>query len=283
MNETRLPDTAERPPSPWLHWRLGPARSLLLATLALLVVFLVFPGLDLWFSRQFYAEGIGFPAAEIPALVWLRDLAAMTLWLSGAAMLFSLIAKFVWPDRPSPIAPAKSLFLFSTLALGPGLLVNGILKTVWGRPRPFAVEAFGGELPFVGIWPISGYCDNNCSFVSGEASSAVWLMTFALIVPLAWRSRVGIIALVLAIMFSLNRIAFGGHFLSDVLLSWTLTLLIIVGVHHFMFVRPIPALANQRLEDALTRAGRALHRRIGLRRGERPAEPAPGDAHGRES
>lgn len=278
MDDAQIPGSTERPPSRWLHWQIGPARTLLLATIVLLLVFLAVPKLDLWFSRQFYADGIGFPATLIPALEWLRGFAETLLWAVIVVLIASVVIKLIWPDRPTPIAPSKSLFLFSTLVLGPGLLVNVILKNVWGRPRPIAIEEFGGDLPFVGIWPISGYCDTNCSFVSGEASSAIWLIAIALVVPPAWRSRVAIIALVLAIIFSLNRIAFGGHFLSDVLLSWTLTLVIIVAVHHFLFVRPIPALGPERLEAALTRAGHLLRRGIGMRRDK--AAPTDGPMNG---
>lgn len=270
-------DTDERPSivadrqSRWLHWRIGPARTLLLATVALSLVFFIFSGLDVWFSRQFYDPEIGFPAQRIPALQWLRDLAALTIWATVAGLAVSLIVKLVRPSGPSPIAPVKSLFLFATLVIGPGLLVNGLFKTFWGRPRPIAIEAFGGDLPFVEVWRISDYCDRNCSFVSGEASSAIWLIALALVVPIAWRNRVAIVALILAVMFSLNRVAFGGHFLSDVLLSWTMTLLVIVAIHHFLFVQPIPALANDRLEAGLTRAGQWLRSLVSRGRAPPPS------------
>lgn len=277
MDTDKRPADAPSARSRWLHWKIGPARTLLVATVALSLVFFIFSGLDIWFSRQFYDAKIGFAAQRIPALQWLRDLAAILIWLIVGALAISLLVKLIRPGKPSPIAPVKSLFLFSTLVIGPGILVNGIFKAFWGRPRPIAIEEFGGEFPFVEAWRISGYCDSNCSFVSGEASTAIWLIALALVVPLAWRSRVAIVALVLAVMFSLNRVAFGGHFLSDVLLSWTMTLLVIVGVHHFLFVRPIPALANDRLERGLTRAGRWLHGLVGRGRDAASGTAAPTD------
>jgi hypothetical protein len=59
-------------------------------------------------------------------------------------------------------------------------------------------------------------------------------------------------------MFSLNRIAFGRHFLSDVLLAWGLTLLIIAVTHRIVVERPPAWLANQRLEAGLTNLGLRL-------------------------
>lgn len=239
-------------------------RTLLLATIALSVLFLTFPNLDIWFSRQFYDPEIGFPAARIPAFIWAREFALAIMWGIAAAFVLSVVAKLLFPDRPSLIGPGKSLLMIAALAIGPGLLVNGLFKGNWGRPRPYHIEQFGGDLPFVEVWRITDLCDRNCSFVSGEASSAIWLMALALVVPIAWRNRVAVVALVLAFLFSFNRIAFGGHFLSDVLLSWTLTLLVIVILHHFLFVRPIPALSAERLEGAMTRAGLGLRSLVGL-------------------
>ena len=60
------------------------------------------------------------------------------------------------------------------------------------------------------------------------------------------------------------RVAFGAHFLSDTLISWTLTLLVITIVHHFLFVRPLPGFGEAALEAALTSAGRAIRRMVGL-------------------
>ena len=249
----------------WVRWQFGPVRTLLLVTLALSLFFIVFPNLDVWFSRQFYDPEIGFPATRVPAFVWLRSLAETILWAIVAVIALSLIVKLILPERASLIAPRTSLFLISSLLIGPALIVNGILKGTWGRPRPVHIEAFGGDLPFVEVWRITDLCDTNCSFVSGEASTAIWLMALALVAPLAWRNRVAIVTLVLAIIFSVNRIAFGGHFLSDVMLSWTLTLLVIVILHHFLFIRPIKALSAERLEAAMTRAGFWLRERLGLR------------------
>jgi membrane-associated PAP2 superfamily phosphatase len=236
---------------------------MLVATLLLSGLFLLFPGLDPWFSGLFYDPATGFPASDQPLLKWLRSLADDTVWVIVIASLASLLAKLVLPERPSLIPPRSSLFLLSTLIIGPGILVNAVLKANWGRPRPFMIEQFGGDLPFVGVWRITDFCSGNCSFVSGEASSAIWLLALALVVPIAWRNRVAVITVFVAFVFSLNRVAFGAHFLSDVLLSWTLTLTVIAVVHHYLFVRPLPGLSNAEIERALTRAGRRIRHPFG--------------------
>ena len=177
-----------------------------------------------------------------------------------AAILASLAVKLSRPERPSLIPPRASLFLLSTLALGPGLLVNLILKDHWGRPRPMMVDVFGGDAPYVEVWRITDYCAPNCSFVAGEGSSAIWLTGLALVVPPRWRLTTALVTGVYALLLSLNRIAFGGHFLSDVLLSWGLTLLFIAVIYRFLFVHPPTTMTDASLDAALAKAGRALGR-----------------------
>ncbi len=267
-------DIPEEPQAPqrW-RWPLGPVRTMVAISIVLSLFFLAFPQLDIWFSGLFYDPEHGFAASHVPFFKWLRDFAAFLLWLIAGACLLSLAAKLAFPRRRSLIPTRASLFLLSTLIIATGIIVNAILKSFWGRPRPVNVIDFGGADPFVGVWHMAGACTHNCSFVSGEASSGIWLLGLALVVPLAWRSRVAIITLVLAIVFSLNRIAFGGHFLSDVLISWSLTLLVMAIAHHFLFVKPPRGFAADELEGAMTRAGVAL-RRIGRPRAAgKPQEP----------
>ncbi|MCB1149464.1 MAG: hypothetical protein KDK48_04800, partial [Chlamydiia bacterium] len=72
--------------------------------------------------------------AQLPAL--LTGIAAGLLWF--AAPLLPKIKRY----RP------YLAVLALTLALGPGLLVNVVLKPNWGRPRPRHVIELGGEAKF---------------------------------------------------------------------------------------------------------------------------------------
>ena len=57
---------------------------------------------------------------------------------------------------------------------------------------------------------------------------------------------------------SLNRIAYGGHFLSDVVLSWAITLTVIAAAHRLIYVHPPAVLTEGRLEQALTDFGEKM-------------------------
>jgi membrane-associated phospholipid phosphatase len=123
------------------------------------------------------------------------------------------------------------------------------------------IEAFGGSAPYVGVWRITDYCVSNCSFVAGEASSAVWLIGLALVVPKAWRKAAAIALAAYALILSINRIAFGGHFVSDVLLAWGLTALVMLVLYRLMVASPPAWLAHERLEANLAAIGRRLRSR----------------------
>lgn len=244
---------------PHPSWRSDPLVLSAAFVLIASAIFFVFPALDLWASSLFYdpARG-GFYLGSSEALILFRRSSGIFMVGICAAVLVSVVLKLARPDRPSLIPPRASILMISTLALAPGVVINLIFKNNWGRPRPAQIDVFGGDSPYVDVWRISDFCVTNCSFVSGEGSSAIWLMVVALVAPKPWRLPLAIVIGLYAGALSVNRIAFGGHFLSDVLLSWGLTALIIALVYRLLYVRPPRALTDEALEAALARAGRAL-------------------------
>jgi hypothetical protein len=74
---------------------------------------------------------------------------------------------------------------------------------------------------------MSDQCTGNCSFVSGEASSAAWMVAVAALLPPSVRRWALWPVVTYAVALSMTRLAFGGHFLSDILLSWSLTALVL--------------------------------------------------------
>lgn len=241
--------------------RTNPIAVTVLLVAAASAVFLAFPQVDLWFSELFYRARGGFWLRRNDALGFFRATNDVLIGAAVVVLVASVAVKLARPGKPSPVPPNIVVFLVSTLLLGPLLLVNVILKGMWGRPRPVQVEVFGGETPYVEVWRITDWCDSNCSFVAGEASSAAWLVAVALTLPRSLRPVAVGVALAYALLISLNRIAFGGHFLSDVLLSFGLTALVILIVHRLVVERPPKWLSNEALEAGLTRLGRTL--RIG--------------------
>lgn len=213
----------------------------LVATLAASILFRLAPALDIETSRLFYAQGMGFPATSIPILKFLRTLG---LWsMDGAMAIVAVLTllRLALPERFQParfyrIPPSLFLFLTASAAIGPGLITNVILKDHWGRARPILSNVFGGPQAFSLPWTISDACHSNCSFVSGEGSGVFWLIAFVFVVPAIWRLSLFKILRAWIITISLNRIAFGGHYLSDVLIGWGLMLIVILLCREILIV-----------------------------------------------
>jgi membrane-associated phospholipid phosphatase len=145
------------------------------------------------------------------------------------------------------------------------VLVNGLLKEGWSRPRPGSVTEFGGELRFMPWWDPRGACDSNCSFVSGETSSAVWMTAPAMLAPLPWRYAALGAAALYGAGFAFIRLLAGGHFLSDVIFAAIFTGLVIWLVHGFLFRWPATrrdgsSLDDSSLDSRLEKLGRGMTR-----------------------
>jgi lipid A 4'-phosphatase len=180
-------------------------------------LFLYAPGIDLVVSRVFYDPQHGFAWAAWPPV---RVIDAAIPWISWAVLAIVAMAaawlrltgRALWRfDRNALI------FLVVALALGPGILVNTVLKDHWGRARPFQVEEFGGSRQFTPAPLPADQCERNCSFVSGHAALGFSLVAFAFLLPAGPRRNQAIAAAIgFGALVGFARIAAGHHFLSDV-------------------------------------------------------------------
>ena len=106
--------------------------------------------------------------------------------------------------------------------------MNSIFKNLWGRARPNDTIHFGGQEPFTIPWLNVDYCSTNCSFVSGDVS----FFTLSLAVLLIFnKTSWNIYAYILIGLMSVLRIMEGDHFLSDTIMSFIITFVIIRILH----------------------------------------------------
>ena len=117
------------------------------------------------------------------------------------------------------------------------VLVNLGLKDHWHRPRPVQTQDFNGPSPFTPWYDDNGACKKNCSFVSGEAATGFWMVAPASVLPPPWRAPAIVAAFVFGACASLLRLAFGGHYLSDVLLGGLITLIVIEAARRLIWPR----------------------------------------------
>jgi len=199
-------------------------------------VFVIDPSLDLEVARFFTRpETRDVLALAHPYLESLRlfnfQLTLLLLCLTSAA----LVVKMARPDTTMLLPARLSLLVLAIFTLGPGLLVNGLLKTFWGRVRPRNIVEFGGKHDFTAWWDPIGACIKNCSFVSGEASSAFALLALAALVPAPLRYAAIGVALIYGVLVGFIRIAVGAHFLSDVLFAGVLIAFMVWCLHGFLW------------------------------------------------
>lgn len=203
--------------------------GLALAALAAGLFFQALPGFDLWISGLFAEGRAGFPWSD----AWVleashRFVNELGLFVS-LFVLFGLAWTFGTGRALLRLGRRGYAYLTLVLALGPGLLVNGLLKAHWGRARPRDVEAFGGEAAFTPALERAGECAANCSFVSGDVSFAAALLAFSIVLGgagAAWAR----LALVFTGWIAFVRVAQGAHFLSDVVFAALLSTLLVVGL-----------------------------------------------------
>lgn len=220
----------------------GVITLMLLGTLlaVAMVVFHRFPVIDRAVAAWFFVESPcspGKPARSVcgdfplrhspPAMALRQFLQYLPLALATALAAASL----VWLRTGRKLGARRSLqaaAVFWSYVLSVGLLVNGVFKEFWGRPRPVQTDLFGGDFPFVPAGEITNYCASNCSFISGEAAAAAWLVCLVALIPRQYASLKPAaygIAIALVLGTSILRMSFGAHYLSDVVIASLATVL----------------------------------------------------------
>jgi lipid A 4'-phosphatase len=230
------------------------------------------PALDLRIGAYFQLPDV--KAALAPFDSWLALLRDPNLFLTFvlvAVAIGTLAVKLIWPRHPALMSAWAALLILATFAIGPALLANGILKPHSGRPRPAAVVELGGTQPFVQWWDWRGGCDSNCSFVSGEASTAYASLAPAAAVPAPWRPVAIGAAIVFGTVVGVIRMISGSHFLTDIVFSGVFTALIVWLLHGSLYRWTRTCLTEEEIERFLDGRRMKLKAALARFRGRRVA------------
>jgi lipid A 4'-phosphatase len=155
------------------------------------------------------------------------------------AVSFGGLLASLWKERLRRYRP-HCLFLLLSLAAGPGLVVNLVLKAHWGRPRPVSTVTFGGTETYRSALD-RGVSGGGASFPCGHCSVGFFLFAFYF---LARRKRRTLRALILLLTVLLGlavgaaRVVAGAHYLSDVL--WAAWIVFLVEWLLYYFILSIP-------------------------------------------
>jgi lipid A 4'-phosphatase len=234
-----------RRPATWLITLMG-------AWWLLLAIFYVFPHLDIDVARTFFREtacgaelaagricGL-FPYSQQWLLVMIRKF-FFYLPVSVAGVILILLIRNLQHHGATYCAASTRRYTIALTAFvaGPYVLVNLILKTISGRPRPYQTDLFGGPDLFTAAGTLDGACTNNCSFISGEAAGAGWLVCLIVLLPPPLRPILGPPLFAICLIPPALRISFGGHYLSDVMLGFLSSCVVYAAVAtYFQMTQP---------------------------------------------
>lgn len=231
-----------------------PGRTSCILALALLAVtaalcaalFVLYPTLDLTVAGLFHSPGTGFALSGRPFWdgVLHANKAASLVFLVAALVL--LPVGLLRQNDDSLLWVRYWGLVVLIYLLGPGVLVNGILKRVFGRARPEQIELFGGDGSFTAAWVVSDYCRSACSFVSAEVAVATTLAVGLGLGAIWFHHRpvarlfrsLAVTSPILLLLTALQRLGSGRHFLSD--LVFAALPVMALGIALACFLRPHP-------------------------------------------
>ncbi len=227
------------------YW-LPELAALAALAVAATVVFAV-TDLDIAAARLYYRPELADPWPVASRPVWLLFYKSAP-WVTGSLAAVGVALLVAGALRAaSARLRLYGIFILLCVVVGPGLIVNAVLKDHWGRPRPRQIVEFGGRLPYAP--PLLPAGTHGKSFPCGHCSvgylyAAGWWL---------WRRRrprwaAGSLAAGSAIgtLLGIGRMAAGGHFLSDAVWAG----LIAFGVAHalYYYVLRIPAREDSRAD-----------------------------------
>jgi len=225
---------------------------------------------------------LGLLLLSVPFWIWPIDLALQSAvfdperggWFVGnrepwqfiykagtlPALIFVLvtIGIFVLSFRLREVLPARKLALYFVLCMliGPGLFINAVFKEHWGRPRPRDVEPFGGQFAHERVWQYDASSPGK-SFPCGHCSMGFYFFSLGIVCFAAGRRRAGWSvmggAVVLGAFLGAARVFQGGHFLSDVLWSAGMCLLVSIGLFYALALDRSMAYVPRRRDDSQLR------------------------------
>lgn len=194
------------------------------------------PYWDLKFANWFYT---GDHFSTSPLLKFVFNYAIYPAWIVvGAAALGGILSYFY---LPLAAYRRSCLYLMLVLGIGSGLIIHALLKDHWGRPRPRQVEEFGGKQSFRPYYEPNFFnpVEPSKSFPCGHCSMGFYFFTFVFLGRHFRRPLLSLCGWGLAIglggALSMARMAQGGHFLSDVLISALIMWLTALITYNFLF------------------------------------------------
>jgi lipid A 4'-phosphatase len=213
------------------YLRLRRSQIILACFVSFALFITAFPAVDISISKIFF-DGNSFLRDQ-----WwqklLQDGLGYFLCVSVLAVIGIYACNRLLKRNVCGVDGRRVVFVILVLVIGAGLIVNVILKDNFGRARPREISEFGGSRQFTPPFVVSGQCNTNCSFSSGDAAGGFFSLALAL--ALGRRRAMFLAGLALGALVSVSRISSGAHFFSDTVVSF-FVMLIVADVLFFYLV-----------------------------------------------
>ena len=199
----------------------------------------IYPYADIWFSDLFYKGNNQFVVQHyLVGRAYFYEFIIREIMMPLIVFLllfFPIIVKFSGFLKKRFISynlKLKDIGFIWTSVIMLTFVVSFLLKGLWGRARPVDTTIFDGEKIFASWIFYSDQCQQNCSFVSGDATVGFFIVVLYYITNKQKFFYAGIIA---GLLIGVLRIGSGAHFLSDVLMSFVVVNIILKINQHIFF------------------------------------------------
>lgn len=207
---------------------------LFISLLLVLILLTIGPSLDLFFSSIVY-KGSGqfilqsyYPFVKVVREILLPAILAYVLLLpffSKFMLIKKIFFKYIFSYK-------ELIFIWSSILIN--TIIVHLLKNLWGRARPGDVTQLGGDGVFSPWYIISNACSTNCSFVSGDSAVGFSVIVLYFVTQ---NQKYIVLSAFFGLLLGMVRVSEGGHFLSDVIFSGLLVVLITFFLKKFFLIR----------------------------------------------
>lgn len=213
------------------------------------VFFAIFPEADILISKLFFKTD-HFLYKHNHLVRFFYIITPIFTKLFAACCAGFLLLKLYFGEQRKAIIKSNLAYLLCSAIIGPGLIVNSILKETVGRARPSQITEFGGQKSFTSVLSIADQCHHNCSFASGHAAMGFYFtaLAYAYSIGLLRQnqsqnftpkyflqslsfSKIYLLTLFFGLLVGASRVIMGGHFTSDVTAAGFIALL----VNHILY------------------------------------------------
>jgi len=212
----------------------GFSKYFIFFTIFSMILFAIYPKIDLYVSSLFFDPHQGFYLGELEPFIFMHDYVRWIFFIPFLVLIILYIYQFVTKNEFKKFNKRAIFFVLIFSIVGPGIVTNLIIKEHSTRARPINIDYFGSKSgkEFTPYYSLKGKCKKNCSFISGHVAATFIFLAIAYIL----KSRLFFIfSIALLILMAVSRIVQGGHFLSDTIFTFIINLIILNLIYYLVF------------------------------------------------